>query len=244
MLTGAVDGILSYLRALGVMGKFGLMRYFILSGIGGLIIGAIAGYLVYWGYDDIGNWIANLWPWEWGKNVVGYITDTLSVLGMILLFFFIYKYLIFILLAPLLSFVSQKVERKLTGDIHPSGMSWASEILRGLILTLRNILREILLTLVLLILSIILPWLAWLTAPMIFVVQAYYAGFGNMDYTLERYTSTSESIDFVKKHRGFAAGNGAIFLLLISIPVLGMFLAPFLGAVGASMGTLKRLQKV
>ena len=83
--------------------------------------------------------------------------------------------------------------------------------------------------------------MSWLTSILILTIQAYYAGFGNMDYTLERYYNTKESVHFIHQHRGFAVGNGIIFLLLLAIPVLGIFLAPFFGAVGATIGTLRRL---
>ena len=243
MITGLIEGIFSYLRALGVMGRYGLMRYLLLSGVAGLIIGALVFYLIYISYDDIGALASQMWPWEKGQNVIDYIADGLSVLIMILLFFFIYKYIIFIVLAPLMSIISQRVERAVTGEVHGSGMNLVREFIRGIRIALRNIIREIGLTLLLLILSLIFPYFAWLTGALIFLVQSYYAGFGNMDYTLERYYDTSGSVDFVKRERGFAIGNGMIFLLLLPVPVLGMFLAPFFGAVSATIGTIPRLNK-
>lgn len=243
MLIGFIDGVASYIRALGVLGRYGLTRYLLLTGMGGVVIGFLVAYGIYLSYDDIGALLAGLWPWEWGSEGVAYVADGLTVISMILIFFFIYKYFIFILLAPLLSLISQKVESRISGVVSSSGISFFGEIVRGLRINLRNLLRELLLTLVLLILSLVLPWLSWLTGALIFVIQSYYAGFGNMDYTLERYYSTSGSVEFVKRHQGFAVGNGLIFLLLLPIPVLGMFLAPFFGAVGATVGTLDRLDK-
>lgn len=218
------------------------MRYLLLAGIGGLVIGMAVIWGIWFYYDDIGGLLGSLWPWEWGSAWIDYVADGLTFIVLIVLFFLIYKYLIFIFLAPLMSVISQRVERHLKGEIHDSGMSFPGEIARGLKLTFRNILREVLLTLLLVVVSFILPWLAWLTAMLIFIVQAYFAGFGNMDYTLERYTDTSQAVDFIKRNRGFAIGNGAVFLLLLSIPLLGMFIAPFFGAVGATIGTLDLLE--
>ena len=243
MIAGFFDGVASYIRALGVLGSYGLSRYLLMTGIGGLIIGLLVIYGIYVSYDDLGELLAGLWPWEWGSTSVSYIADGLTVVSMIFIFFFIYKYIIFILLAPLLSIISQKVESHVRGEVSVSGINVFGEMIRGLRINLRNIIRELVLTILLLIISVIMPWLAWLTGTLIFLVQAYYAGFGNMDYTLERYYSTVGSVSFVKRHQGFAIGNGIIFLVLLPIPVLGMFLAPFFGAVGATLGTLDRLDR-
>ena len=242
MITGFIEGSLSYLRALGVLRQYGLMRYLLLVGFGGLLIGLLASWGIYAYYDEIGGLLAGLWPFEWGAEWMERIADGLTVLTMILLFFLIFKYLIFILLAPIMSLVSQRVEKHILGLETPSKMNLIGEIIRGLRITVRNIFREIGLTLILLILSLIFPFFSWLTTALILVIQAYYAGFGNMDYTLERYFDTEDSVRFISEHRGFAIGNGLIFLLMLPVPLLGMFLAPFLGAVGATIGTLKRLQ--
>lgn len=243
MIADLIEGALSYLKALGVLRKYNLMGYLISAGIGGLLIGVIAIWLIYAYYDNIGGFLFGLWPFEWGSSWMDAVAEGLSVVMMVLIFLLIYKYLIFILLAPLMSLVSQRIERHMMGDIGESGMNVLGEFIRGLRITLRNIVREIGFTLVLLIVSLILPFLSWLTGALILAIQAYYAGFGNMDYTLERYYDTKGSVDFISRHRGFAVGNGIVFILLLPIPLLGMFLAPFLGAVGASIGTIERLER-
>ncbi|MDX1684160.1 MAG: EI24 domain-containing protein [Saprospiraceae bacterium] len=242
MISDVIDGLFSHIRVLGVLGRHGLMKYFILSGIGGLLIGALLIWGIFIYYDDIGAFLSGIWPWESGSAIFDVIADSFSVLMMLLIVFLIYKYLIFILLAPIMSLVSQRIERIERGHVASSGINVVGEIIRGLKLAIRNIFKEVLFTIILLIISVVLPWLAWLTGIMIFVIQAYYAGFGNMDYTLERYYSTTRSIEFVSRNRGFAVGNGIIFLLLLTIPVLGMFIAPFFGAAGATLGTLDRLE--
>jgi CysZ protein len=60
-----------------------------------------------------------------------------------------------------------------------------------------------------------------------------------MDYTLERKKlSVSQSVDFVRKHKGIAISNGLIFALTIILPFCGTFLAPFVSifsVVGATL---------
>jgi CysZ protein len=73
-------------------------------------------------------------------------------------------------------------------------------------------------------------------------VQSYYAGFGNMDYTLERHFKYSESIDFVKQNKGVAIGNGIVFMLFLLIPVVGIILVLPLSVTAATTETVKLLE--
>ena len=111
---------------------------------------------------------------------------------------------------------------------------------RGLRISLRNIFREIFYTVILLILGFI-PLIGLVNSVLILAVQAYFAGFGNMDYTLERYFGVRESNDFVKRHKGLAVGNGTIFLLLLAVPVIGLFMAPALATVAGTIETIEKL---
>ena len=73
-------------------------------------------------------------------------------------------------------------------------------------------------------------------------MQAYYAGFGNMDYTLERHFKYKESISFVKKNKGTAIGNGLIFMLFLLVPVIGVILVLPLSVTAATTETIKNIQ--
>jgi CysZ protein len=75
------------------------------------------------------------------------------------------------------------------------------------------------------------------------VIQAYYAGFGTMDYTLERHYNYKNSIRFVQKHRGIAIGNGLGFMLLLLIPVIGIIIVFPLSVVAATKNTVAELHK-
>jgi CysZ protein len=74
------------------------------------------------------------------------------------------------------------------------------------------------------------------------MVQAYYAGFGNMDYTLERHYKYKDSLQFVRKHRGLAIGNGIVFILFLLIPVIGVILVLPLSVTAASTRTVQALK--
>jgi CysZ protein len=112
---------------------------------------------------------------------------------------------------------------------------------RGIRINLRNLGWELVITIPLLILGLI-PVVNFVTTPLAFLVQAYYAGFGNMDYTLERHYKYRESVNFVKKNRGLAIGNGIVFMGCLLIPVIGIIIVLPLSATAASVVTLERLE--
>ena len=135
-----------------------------------------------------------------------------------------------------MSMVSEKIELKKTGG-KPVPFSMARSIkslVRGLRIALRNITKELFLTLLLLLLGLV-PVVGIASAVLIFLVQANYAGFGACDFYMERHFSVKESIRFIRKNRGVAIANGAIFLGLLAIPIVGFFLAPILTAIGATL---------
>lgn len=76
-----------------------------------------------------------------------------------------------------------------------------------------------------------------------FLVQAMYVGFSNLDFTLNRYFSINGSVDFIRKNLGFSLGNGVAFMLIIMIPVVGLFFAPTLGAAAATLKAVPRIYR-
>jgi CysZ protein len=147
--------------------------------------------------------------------------------------------------APFMSPVSEKIEAHLLGEnsklIHQHrNTSFQEQLWRGIKINLRNLFMELWLTAIILIISLI-PVIGWFTSLLLFFIQAYYAGFGNMDYTLERHFKYKESLTFVRKNRGIAIGNGIVFMLFLLIPVVGVILVLPLSVTAASTETVKLL---
>ncbi|MEL6123932.1 MAG: EI24 domain-containing protein, partial [Bacteroidota bacterium] len=151
----------------------------------------------------------------------------MTYLGGLWVLFTLYKYLVMIFTATLMSMLSEEVENDLSG--HPSRQvgfsSMIKEIIRGASIAGRNLLIELGLTLVIFVIGAVLG-MTPIAAIVVLLIQAYYAGFGNLDFWAERHLNHTETIRFMRDHRGMCIANGGVFLLLLSIPIVGAFLAP------------------
>lgn len=199
---------------------------------------------VYFFYDGFGDWMQSFYKWDFGKSFIEKASDWIAggLIGIIALLS--YKYIVMIVLSPIQSVMSSRVESGLNGYEITEQMTMGSffkDIYRGLGITLRNLSKEIFFTIVLLILSLF-PVFAIVTGPAILLVQAYYAGFGNMDYYMERHFDMKDSASFVKRYKGLAIANGGIFLLLLFIPIIGFIIAPTFATIASSVEVHKRME--
>jgi CysZ protein len=160
------------------------------------------------------------------------------VIGLVL-----YKHIVMALSAPFMSPVSEKIEAHLREGNHKHRKtSFNEQLIRGIRINVRNLLRELFLTIPILLIGII-PVIGILSTVLLFLMQAYYAGFGNMDYTLERHFKYKESIQFVKNNKGLAIGNGIVFMLFLLIPIIGVILVLPLSVTAATTETIKNIKR-
>ena len=187
--------------------------------------------------------------WDfWGAEVLSGFISVLIWLVLRILFFFVYAfiggYLILIIMAPLLAYLSERTESILTGNDFP--FSWVQlfkDMWRGILLALRNFFIEIALTILLFFLSFV-PLVGFATAPILFLISSYFYGFSFMDYTAERRKlKIRESVDFVKRNKGLAVGNGAVFAMVLLIPFIGVSIASFLAIVSSVAASISILKK-
>ena len=133
------------------------------------------------------------------------------------------KYLVVILLSPLLSFLSQKCEKILTGNSYSFNFNQlVRDVKRGLQIAIRNIMWEYFFFLIIYLVALT-GWDEPQKAPIFyltFVIGFFYYGFSFIDYVNERLRlNVDESILFVRKHRGLAISIGSIYSILILVPV-------------------------
>ena len=207
-----------------------------------LLTAILIGVSAYGLSDNIGFFISKLWVWDFGKDTFTTIGNIIGGLFIILIGLILFKHIIMAFSAPFMSPVSEKIEKHLVGNIHTHRItSFTEQLWRGIRINVRNLSLELLLTMPILLLGFI-PIIGVFSTVLLFLVQAYYAGFGNMDYTLERHFKYKESIQFVRNHRGLAIGNGMIFMLFLLIPVIGVILVLPLSVTAASIKTIEALQ--
>ena len=83
------------------------------------------------------------------------------------------------------------------------------------------------------------PVLGWVGSPFLFLIQGFYAGFGNYDLWAERHFTYRGTIDFVRDNKIRVSSNGMVFLLILAIPLLGAIIAPPLATAASTMHALE-----
>jgi CysZ protein len=239
------SAIKNYGTAFGLFTKLGLWKYTILPACIGLLVGGGIIALAYYLSDNIGAYISDFWPFDFWVETIRSIANFIGGVLIAAVGIVLYKHIVMALAAPFMTPISEKIEMHLTGrelDVTDTAQEYIGALLRALRINLRNIIFELLITAGLLILSL-LPVIGIFSTLFIFFVGAFYAGFGNMDYTLERHAPYKQSIAFVNKHRGVAVGNGTIFTLLLMIPIFGICLALPFSAAAATINTIEKIEE-
>lgn len=157
------------------------------------------------------------------NDIVWYTLQILIELTIAVLLMKFAKYMVVVLLSPMLSFLSQKCEKVLTGKTYPFDLKqlW-HDIRRSFRIVVRNLMWEYTFFLIIFIVSI-LGWKDAHSSPIFyltFLIGFFYYGFSFLDYVNERRKlGIDESIIFIRKHRGLAVAIGGIYSLLILMPV-------------------------
>jgi len=242
MFSGLIEGASAYFSAFKIIREYSLWKYVILSGLVSAVFGFAIFYSIWQSADFVGDWLGSFYSWDFGKSIFNKVLDYFAGGVMIVLALVLYKYVIMVIVSPFMSLMSEAIEKQENADYVAPAFSLSksiSDLLRGLRIALGNLIKELALTLGIFLVGLF-PLFTIATPVLLFLVQSYYAGFGNIDYYLERRATVRESKRFVSHNKGFAIGNGAVFMVLLLIPVIGLFLAPALGTVAATTQAMER----
>ncbi len=243
MIGQITSGIKAYFGAFALISKLKLWKYFTIPILITVVTALIIFGAAYGLSGTIGHFISKIWIWDWGKDTFTSISAFVGGLVVLVIGLILFKHIIMALASPFMSPVSEKIEAHLMGhSTHTHrDTSFSEQLWRGIRINSRNLLMELMLTLPLLVLKFI-PVVNIVSTILLLMVQSYYAGFGNMDYTLERHFKYKESLKFVRQNRGLAIGNGIVFMLCLLIPVVGIILVLPLSVTAATTQTVKQIQ--
>jgi len=158
-------------------------------------------------------------------------------------FFFVFAtfggYVVIICLSPIFAILSEKTEEILLGKTYPFNPDqMMRDIVRGVLIALRNVFIETFYLILFFILGFI-PLVGQFAALILFFISAYFYGFSFIDYALERQRfNIKKSVQFMRLNKGVAIANGSIFALVMFIPFCGVTLAGFVSIVSVVAATI------
>lgn len=178
--------------------------------------------------DDLQGWFA---------KVLRFLVAAVIWVATTLIFWTMNKYIVLIVMSPVLAILSERTEAILTGKSIPFNLTHLlSDTLRGITVAARNLILELLCLAVLTLCGFLLPIISPFLFVLMFLVSAYFYGYSMLDYTSERHRLTvKEGTQLIRKNQILAVSNGAFFDLLMRIPLVGITFAPILGCVGATL---------
>lgn len=214
--------------------------------------------------DELSRWIASLFsiPVDaaasegltgFWNTVKAFIEGARELIILIVLklfvgyvLFSINKYIVLVFLSPMLAYASERTESILTGKDFPfSTRQFIKDVWRGVLIAMRNGLFELAVIIGCWVATLFFPLLTPFTAVFLFLVSSWFYGFSMFDYVSERRRlRMRDSINALKANRGMVLANGALFGLVMKLPLLGMMLGPVMASVGATIAVVEKERTV
>ena len=243
MINSFISGVKAYFKAFGIISQHNLWGYFFAPAIISIVLGIGVLGTAWFAADDIGHFLSAYYKWELGQKIFERIVSIFGGIAILVVGFIVFKNLVIAFSSPFMSPLSEKVEAIITQRSHQvkfSTQKFIKDLIRGITIAIRNIIRELFFTLILFLIGLI-PIFSPVSVVLIFLVQAYYAGFGNIDFLLERHFNVRGSVSFMRKNRWLAIGNGSIFMLLF-FTLVGFLIALPLGTIAGTIEGVDRLE--
>lgn len=152
------------------------------------------------------------------------------------------RYLILILMSPVLAFISSKIEFILVENKYAwDGKQFMQDIYRGVNFSIRNMFRQAVIMGTWYVFVAIFKDLDNFSWVVSFFVGSYYYGASLMDYTNERRRlSWEDSINYLRSRYGMTLAIGMVFYSLFIIEFVGFIVAPIAGVVAATLAIHER----
>lgn len=249
-------GLSSYGKAIELLFSKGLIWYMIFPIILNLLF-LVLGWLGIGSLTDfVGNWLENITKIEkdsfYGAEYLTPISTYLSGIAsgfvwvlMKFIFFFVFAYfggyIVVICLSPVFAFLSEKTEEILTGNKYKfDGDQMMRDVVRGVLLALRNLFIELFYMIIIFILGLFIPLIGGIIGSFfLFFISSYFYGFSFIDYNNERRRmKLKDSVQFMRANKGMAIANGMVFSIFLLIPFCGTTLAGFVAIISVIAATV------
>ena len=233
MIKAYLRGASAPISAIDFVKRHGLWRLFLCP----LALSAVLFVCIHFAAASVGTAVADAISGRirsadempvWG-SVLSWVGYLMARIVMFVAMVYVGGYLVLLLMSPMLSYVASLAVFRHTGRREPWAMaSFVHDVLRGIAISMRNMLMQALLLLVVFVAGFI-PVVPPLTPVLYWLVSAFYYGFSMADYVFEaRRMSISASVAFARRNRAYMLGLGTLFALLVGIPFVGIYLAAFI----------------
>lgn len=243
-------GFRGFTRAFGFALRNGMWWIFLVPVVLWLLFAGGIAWMSASAVDLVSGWVSGFWDigvqptdrtglegtWDDVKSLFNSARDTVVLVSVKLALWFLFglvgKYLVLILLSPLLAYASERTEEIITGQSFPFRLGlFLNEIGRGILMALRNGSLELLITLAVWAGTLFLAPLAPVSAVALWFVSSWFYGFSMFDYVFERQRmGVRASAKAARDRRGVVLANGMLFNLLMNPPLLHWLFGSILSA--------------
>lgn len=240
-------GIQAYGEAIKLLFS-GKLWYFMLFPVVIIILLFVVGnYLVgHWSeglsvvvVEKVTEWVEGISWLEWLSGVAGVVIRLLARFLYYLLFLSFGGYVVMVVMSPIYSWLSERTEAIVSGREYSFDLKqlfW--EIGRGIVISLRCMILQLLVTLLLFFCSFV-PLVGFVTPILTFGVGAYFYGFAFMDYAVERKRfRVKESVQYMRHNAGMVTAVGCVFALSLMIPWASIVVCSFVSLLSVVAGTV------
>jgi CysZ protein len=214
----------AYPKAIRFINKHGLYVYFIYP----FLLSIAIFFLGIWATAEFSKtilmWLLQISGVEshdfFMKEILLFVILLILKILLFIIFAYIGGFVVLILLSPVLSYLSEKTEEKITGKKYTfSAIRMLKDVGRSVIINAKNFIFQSGITILLIIIGFI-PFIGIISPVLLFSVTAYFYGFAFIDYNNERLKlSVSESSKLAYKNKGVTTGLGTVYTLALLIPV-------------------------
>ena len=182
--------------------------------------------------------------WSMLNTAANYSIEILIWVCSLVIYFILRKNLLILCSSPIMSLLSDRVSEIHKGQKTAfNGPLFVRGIWRSSLLSLRNVIVELLASVIIFFatfIGLLGGPLAIIALPLLsavgFMISSYYFGTSLVDYALERQQmSMAQTIKYNRENRMAVMGIGAAFHVLLWIPVIGISLSVVLGTAGATL---------